>query len=60
MAIYPISSIQRVNDRRFWIRKTNALLDLMKEQDSDNLTDKIYLCARDLNEPKYQFLIKSS
>ena len=32
----------------------------MKEQDSDNLIDKIYLCARDLNEPKYQFLIKSS
>ena len=60
MAIYPISSIQSVNDRRFWIRKTNALLDLMKEQDSDNLIDKIYLCARDLNEPKYQFLIKSS
>ena len=38
--------------------KTNALLDLIKEQDSDNLIDKIYLYAKDLNEPKYQFLIK--
>ena len=38
--------------------KTNALLDLIKEQDSDNPIDKIYLYAKDLNEPKYQFLIK--
>ena len=38
--------------------KTNALLNLIKEQDSENLTDKIYLHAKDLNEPKYQFLIK--
>ena len=38
--------------------KTNALLTLIKEQDSDNLIDKIYLYAKDLNEPKYQFLIK--
>ena len=38
--------------------KANALLNLMKEQDSDNLIDKIYLYTEDLNEPKYQFLIK--
>ena len=38
--------------------KTNALLNLIKEQDNDNLIDKIYLCAKDLNKPKYQFLIK--
>ena len=38
--------------------KTNALLNLIKEQNSDNLIDKIYLYAKDLNEPKYQFLIK--
>ena len=38
--------------------KTNALLNLIKEQDSDTLIAKIYLCAKDLNEPKYQFLIK--
>ena len=30
------------------------MLNLIKEQDSD----KIYLYAKDLNEPKYQFLIK--
>ena len=28
------------------------------EQDSDNLIDKLYLYAKGLNEPKYQFLIK--
>ena len=38
--------------------KTNALLHLIKEQDSDSLIDKIYLYAKDLNDPKYQFLIK--
>ena len=36
--------------------KTNALLNSMKEQDD---TDKIYLYAKDLNEPKYEFLIKN-
>ena len=35
--------------------KTNALLDLIKEQDD---IDKIYLYAKDLSEPKYEFLIK--
>ena len=38
--------------------KTNALLNLIKEQDSDSLIDKIYLYAKDVNELKYQFLIK--
>ena len=38
--------------------KTNALLNLVKEQDNDILIDKIYLYAKDSNEPKYQFLIK--
>ena len=28
--------------------KTNALLNLIKEQDSDSLIDKIYLYAKDL------------
>ena len=38
--------------------KTNeTLLNLMREQD-DGLIDKIYLYATDLNEPKYQFVIK--
>ena len=34
------------------------MLNLIKEQDDDNLIDKIYLYAEDLNEPTYQFLIK--
>ena len=35
--------------------KTNALLNLIKQQDRENLIDKIYLYAKDLSEPKYQF-----
>ena len=38
--------------------KTNALLNLIQKQDNGNLFDKIYLYAKDLSEPKYQFLIK--
>ena len=36
-------------------RKTNAVLNLIKEQDD---IDKIYLHTKDLSEPKYEFLIK--
>ena len=39
-------------------RKRNTLLNLIKEQDYHDVIDKIYLYARDLSEPKYQFLIK--
>ena len=35
--------------------KTNALLNLIKEQDD---IDKIHLYERDLSEPKYEFFIK--
>ena len=35
--------------------KTSTLLNIIKEQDD---TDKIYLHAKDLSEPKYEFLIK--
>ena len=35
--------------------KTNTLLDLINEQ---NDIDKIYLYAKDLSEPKYEYLIK--
>ena len=38
--------------------KTNALLNLMQKQDNGSLIVKIYLHAKDLSEPKYQFLIK--
>ena len=36
--------------------KTNTLLNLMNEQKD---IDKIYLYAKDLNEPKYKHLIKN-
>ena len=39
---------------------TIALLNLIKQQDSDSLIDKIHLYAKDLNGPKYQFLIKKT
>ena len=35
--------------------KTNALLNLINEQDD---IDKIYSYAKDLSEPKYEYLIK--
>ena len=36
--------------------KTNTLLNLI--QQDNNIIGKIYLYAKDLEEPKYQFLIK--
>ena len=36
--------------------KTNALINLINKQ---NDIDKIYLYARDLSEPKYEYLIKN-
>ena len=38
--------------------KINTLLNLIKEQDKHDVIDKIYLYAKDLNEPKYEYLIK--
>ena len=38
--------------------KTNVLLNLIQKQNINNPTDKIYLYAKDLSEPKYQFLIE--
>ena len=35
--------------------KTNTLINLINEQ---NYVDKIYLYAKDLSEPKYEYLIK--
>ena len=37
--------------------KTNALLNLI-QKDNNNFIDKIYLYAKDLEEPKYQLLVK--
>ena len=38
--------------------KTNALLNLIQKPYNGSLNDKIYLYAKDLSEPKCQFLIK--
>ena len=38
--------------------KTNALLNLIQKQNNNNPIDKIYMYAKDLSEPKYQFLIE--
>ena len=56
MAIYFRSSLQNFDNWWFWIRKNkNALLNLIKEQGD---IDEIYLYAKDLSKPKYEFLIK--
>ena len=36
--------------------KTNYLLNSL--QKDNNIIDKVYLCCKDLNEPKYKLLIK--
>ena len=38
--------------------KTNALLHLIQNLNDTSPVDKIYLYAKDLSEPKYEFLIK--
>ena len=46
------SSIRKLIIGGFGSGKTNALLNLIKKQDSDSLIDKIYVYAKDLNEPE--------
>ena len=55
MALYFRTSVPNLDNWRFWIKKTNALIDLINEQDN---IDKIYFYAKDLSKPKYEFLIK--
>ena len=55
MATYSRSPVQNFDNWWFWIRKKNALLDLISQQDN---IDKTYLYAKDLSEPKCEFLIK--
>ena len=38
--------------------KRNTLLNLIKEQNNRDVIDKIYLYAKDLSQPKYEYLIK--
>ena len=54
MVLYPRLSTQNINNRRFRVWKTNALLNLINNQTD---IDKIYLYAKDPFEDKYQFLI---
>ena len=39
--------------------KTNTLLNLIQYLNETTPIDKIYLYAKDLSEPKYEFLIKN-
>ena len=59
MAIYSRSSVQNVDNWWFWIRKNKRIAYFHKLTTNYHLNDidKICLYARDLNEPKYQFLI---
>ena len=66
--MFNLNTVTTKNDNKSWpyrmliigssgSGKTNALLNLI-QKDNNNLIDKIYLYAKDLEEPKYQFLIK--
>ena len=44
-----------ISDQPARIIKTNALINFINEQ---NDIEKIYLYARDLSEPNYEYLIK--
>ena len=59
MTIYSRLSVQNIINGGSGSGKTNALLNLVKEEDSDSLIDKIYLYRKDSNQLKYQFLIKN-
>ena len=39
--------------------KTNALLNIIQDLNNTNPIDKIYLYAKDLSKPKYEFLINN-
>ena len=54
MAVYSRSSIQNNKNRRFWIWKKNAFLNLIYNKPD---IDKVYSYAEDLYEAKYQFSI---
>ena len=64
-----ITNENKKNHKKKWLCKmlitgpsgsgqTNALLNLIQQQDTGNLIGRSYLYAKDLDEPKYQFLIK--
>ena len=55
MVIYTWSFVQHLIIGGSRSGKTNGLINLINEQ---NDIDKIYLYAKDLSEPKHQFLIE--
>ena len=55
MVIYSRSPVQHFDNCGSVLWKTDALLNLISQYDD---TNKIYLYANDLSEPKYEFLIK--
>ena len=66
--MFSLDTVTSKNDNKTWpyrmlitgpsgSGKTIALLNLI--QQDNNIIDKIYLYAKDLEEPKYQFLIKN-
>ena len=65
--MFNLDTVTSKNDNKSWpyrmliigpsgSGKTNALLNLI--QQDNNITDKIYLYTKDLEEPKYQLLIE--
>ena len=65
--MFNLDTVTSKNDNKTWpyrlliigpsgSGKTNALLNLI--QQNNNIIDKIYLHVKDLDEPKYQLLIK--
>ena len=55
MAIYFRSSLQNFDNWTFWIRKNKCIIEFNKRK---RQYYKTYLYAKDLSEPKYEFLIK--
>ena len=66
--MFNLDTVTSKNDKKAWpyrklvmgpsgSGKTNTLLNLI--QQDNNIIDKVYLYANDLEEPKYQFLVKN-
>ena len=48
-------TVQNFDNWRLWIRKNKCIAQFNKKEDD---IDKIYLNAKDLSEPRYDFLIE--
>ena len=59
LATNSLSAIQNINNWRLMISKTNALLNLIKQDDDDySFIGKIYLYVKNRNEAQYQYLTR--